>query len=149
MRHWFYDLSSGILSGDSYAGSDLACNTPPGLGAITGVADWRAQRVDVSTGELVPYQPPAPLETDLQTWAWDAQAWAWVAMPTTAALEAGIRAERDRLLTACDWVRLRSLDLGQPIPPDWLAYRQALRDLPQQTGFPTNVTWPAKPSGAN
>ena len=28
---------------------------------------------------------------------------------------------------------------------EWHTYRQALRDLPEQTGFPTTVTWPTKP----
>ncbi len=33
---------------------------------------------------------------------------------------------------------------------DWAAYRQALRDLPEQAGFPFNITWPEAPeSGVN
>ena len=31
------------------------------------------------------------------------------------------------------------------VPDDWRTYRQALRDIPAQSGFPTNVTWPVKP----
>ena len=27
----------------------------------------------------------------------------------------------------------------------WATYRQALRDIPNQEGFPTDVAWPAKP----
>tara|TARA_R110001606_G_C15233954_1_gene635417 strand:- start:70 stop:390 length:321 start_codon:yes stop_codon:yes gene_type:complete len=29
-----------------------------------------------------------------------------------------------------------------------IAYRQALRDLPSQEGWPTNITWPTKPLSA-
>jgi hypothetical protein len=29
---------------------------------------------------------------------------------------------------------------------DWIAYRQALRNIPLQVGFPTDVTWPTKPA---
>ena len=29
---------------------------------------------------------------------------------------------------------------------EWKTFRQALRDIPTQAGFPTNVTWPTKPS---
>jgi len=29
---------------------------------------------------------------------------------------------------------------------DWMAFRQALREIPLQAGFPTNVTWPAEPA---
>jgi len=57
---------------------------------------------------------------------------------------ATIRAKRDRLLAASDWVTLRSHDLNEPVPPEWLAYRQALRDLPQ-TCDPMNVAWPVAP----
>jgi hypothetical protein len=29
---------------------------------------------------------------------------------------------------------------------DWMAFRQALRDIPLQAGFPTTVQWPAEPA---
>lgn len=32
------------------------------------------------------------------------------------------------------------------VPDDWRTYRQALRDVPSQSGFPTDVTWPLEPS---
>lgn len=35
--------------------------------------------------------------------------------------------------------------LKQIFSSDWAVYRQALRDLPQQEGFPFNVTWPNSP----
>ncbi|MBR1584750.1 MAG: phage tail assembly chaperone [Clostridia bacterium] len=35
--------------------------------------------------------------------------------------------------------------LKKLINGDWAKYRQALRDLPKQPGFPHNVTWPTPP----
>ena len=29
---------------------------------------------------------------------------------------------------------------------DWMAFRQALRDIPLQAGFPTNIVWPTEPA---
>ncbi len=29
---------------------------------------------------------------------------------------------------------------------DWIAFRQALRDIPLQSGFPTNIVWPTEPA---
>jgi len=29
---------------------------------------------------------------------------------------------------------------------DWMAFRQALRDIPLQAGFPTNIVWPSEPA---
>ena len=53
----------------------------------------------------------------------------------------GVRMERDSLLAATDWMALSDLTLTA----DWAAYRQALRDVTAQAGFPHNVTWPSKP----
>lgn len=36
-------------------------------------------------------------------------------------------------------------NLGDVLSNSWAVYRQALRDLPQQEGFPFNVTFPEKP----
>ena len=66
-----------------------------------------------------------------------------------------LRAERDRLLTACDWVVTMHKELGTNIPAAWKTYRQALRDLPASAspsldsdGYldMTSVTWPTEPS---
>lgn len=35
--------------------------------------------------------------------------------------------------------------LNQLLKSDWAEYRQALRDLPEQAGFPFNITWPETP----
>lgn len=56
--------------------------------------------------------------------------------------EQEVRAERDRLLTSSDWTQVADAPVDQAA---WAAYRQALRDVSQQAGFPHNVTWPAKP----
>lgn len=68
--------------------------------------------------------------------------------PTAEELAAGARAQRDGLLLASDWVVVRSKELGQHTPDDWAAYRQALRDIPEQSGFPENVEWPEPPKSS-
>lgn len=52
-----------------------------------------------------------------------------------------VRAQRNRLLAETDYLALSDLTLSS----DMAAYRQALRDVPSQAGFPTDVTWPVKP----
>lgn len=52
------------------------------------------------------------------------------------------RALRGRLLAASDWTQVADAPVDQAA---WSTYRQALRDLPDQAGFPDNVTWPEKP----
>ena len=58
-----------------------------------------------------------------------------------AALEATERATRDDLLKATDHYGLSDV----PMTDAMAAYRQALRDVPQQAGFPQTITWPTKP----
>lgn len=68
--------------------------------------------------------------------------------PTQEQLAESVRAKRDALLAACDWVAIRANELGEPVPQDWADYRQALRDVPEQAGFPENVEWPTEPESA-
>ena len=60
-------------------------------------------------------------------------------------LSSEVRAERNQLLSSCDWTQIADA----PVDTDaWKIYRQALRDITSQTGFPTSITWPTKP-GSN
>ena len=52
-----------------------------------------------------------------------------------------VRGQRNRLLAETDYLALSDSTLTS----DMAAYRQALRDVPSQEGFPTDVTWPVKP----
>jgi hypothetical protein len=56
-----------------------------------------------------------------------------------------IRAERNTKLTECDWTQLNDTPLDNTAKVAWTTYRQALRDIPTQSGFPHNVIWPVKP----
>jgi hypothetical protein len=53
-----------------------------------------------------------------------------------------MRDARDSALTRCDWVITRAFEEGNPVPANYLAYRNALRDLPSQPGFPYEYVWP-------
>jgi len=58
-----------------------------------------------------------------------------------AALEATERSTRDDLLKATDHYGLSDVTMTEAMT----TYRQALRDVPQQEGFPQTITWPTKP----
>ena len=57
-----------------------------------------------------------------------------------------LREQRNRRLTQCDWVTLRSVATDTPIPEEWKTYMQALRDLPANTTDPNNPVWPQAPT---
>lgn len=59
-----------------------------------------------------------------------------------------VRGQRDELLLQSDWTDTASAPtrLGTDVYNSWQVYRQQLRDVPEQSGFPLNVAWPTKPS---
>jgi len=53
-----------------------------------------------------------------------------------------VRTQRDALLKDSDWTQVSDAPVDQSA---WANYRQALRDLPEQEGFPQEVVWPNPP----
>jgi hypothetical protein len=56
-----------------------------------------------------------------------------------------LRTERNKRLSQCDWVATRAFTTNTPVPGEWKAYMQALRDLPANTTDPSNPVWPVAP----
>jgi len=75
-------------------------------------------------------------------WGWDVTALtAEQIAARDAAKAASIRRERDSLLAATDWTALSDVTMSA----EMATYRQALRDITAQEGFPHSTTWPTKP----
>ena len=53
-----------------------------------------------------------------------------------------VRVDRTLRLQASDWTQLADATVDSQA---WSVYRQSLRDIPQQEGFPWGVTWPEQP----
>lgn len=68
----------------------------------------------------------------------------------TAPTERAVRNHRNQLLNNVvdPFVSnaLRWADLDSDTQTAWTTYRQALLDIPEQEGFPTNVAWPTEPA---
>ena len=83
-----------------------------------------------ANGDVAAYVPPTQAELDAQA-------------------AANVRAERDmKLATEVDPIAgnaLRWAALTAEQQQAWADYRQALLDIPQQSGFPHDVVWPTKP----
>jgi len=82
----------------------------------------------------VPFTPQEEAE-------WDAMEAEWAAGANDRAASA-LRTERNAKLTESDWTQVLDAQVDQAA---WAAYRQALRDMPAQAGFPNTVTWPVEP----
>jgi hypothetical protein len=58
-------------------------------------------------------------------------------------LASEIRQKRNEMLAETDYLVAQDYPLPPELAPAVWAYRQALRDIPEQPGFPYNVKWPA------
>jgi hypothetical protein len=90
--------------------------------------------------EYVVYELPPVLING--TWI---QQWG-TRLPTeeeTAAKQIEVRADRNRRLSDCDWTQVADAPVDQAA---WQAYRQLLRDVTSQPGFPWDTEWPIPPA---
>jgi hypothetical protein len=71
---------------------------------------------------------------------WDGQSFQPPARPLVTAEEA--RTTRNTLLAASDWTQVADAPVDQAA---WATYRQALRDITAQAGFPESINWPLSP----
>tara|TARA_R110000744_G_scaffold21830_1_gene56224 strand:+ start:223 stop:504 length:282 start_codon:yes stop_codon:yes gene_type:complete len=55
---------------------------------------------------------------------------------------AKVREDRNAKLVSSDWTQVADAPVDQAA---WATYRQVLRDIPSQTGFPNTIDWPTEP----
>ena len=139
------DDSLVILNGDPCFDVDFgSCNIPKNTHALQwdGVSGWIEEKGsnNVQISEL-------PEWANLCIGLWHERE-----PPIELPAEDLIRFKRDGLLSYTDWVIAKAVEqacvgsIDPIIAPEWLAYRQSLRDVTQQAGFPNDVAWPVKPT---
>lgn len=57
-----------------------------------------------------------------------------------------VRTQRDTLLAGTDWTQGADAPLTADQIAAYKTYREALRNLPTQAGFPSNIAWPTEPA---
>lgn len=119
---------------------DLAGNL--GAGEAFLETDRVGDHLWVRGGEVVviPSPPSSYHDFDPAVWEWrDRRS----SQQLADAAAAQARVERDALLQSCDWAMLPDSPTDKAA---WQAYRQALRDISTQEGFPHRIEWPERPS---
>lgn len=101
---------------------------------------------DGATFVAYPERPGSYHVFDFDSRSWtDPRDAAWYAAERDRLLGM-LREERDARLTASDWSQLPDAPLSAEGLAAWRAYRQALRDLPENTADPANPDWPTPPT---
>jgi len=76
---------------------------------------------------------------------WNGEEWELNEGEQQLILAEKVRNQRNQLLIESDWVVAKAYETQTTIPEQWVTYRQALRDIPQQNNFPVDVVFPEKP----
>ena len=84
-----------------------------------------------------------PVFTDGETTAAEQEA-AYKAMKDAEQAKS-VRQQRDAKLAESDWRVIKALESNTPQDFEWAVYRQALRDITAQPGFPWTIDWPVNP----
>lgn len=90
----------------------------------------------------------APVRNEFGIWK---QTWQVVDMNADEQIAADLRqagnmrAQRNLMIARTDWTQLPDAPLSAESKTAWATYRQALRDITSQAGFPWTVNWPTQP----
>lgn len=86
-----------------------------------------------------------PNEQEGKIIVWNGSEWYFKDIVVSAERKAAeARHHRNSLLAQSDWRMLP--DIPEKFVSGWAIYRQSLRDLPQQEGFPETINWPTAPT---
>tara|TARA_B100001250_G_scaffold305825_2_gene267749 strand:+ start:3161 stop:3628 length:468 start_codon:yes stop_codon:yes gene_type:complete len=120
-----------------------------------GTTKWECNMPDYDPETKLPFTSKEEVEPTLKEkllsnpnyWAQYRTAAEWKTINTPDEV-IEVRRKRDELLNKYEWT-VNSPDLTDSKKAEWKTYRQALRDLPDQSGFPweaDGLTWPTKPT---
>lgn len=102
------------------------------------------QTIGWPSKDVLETYPEDTVEVSLKTQAnteWNGTDWV-PSVPDRLSAASEARAKRNALLAASDWTQVADSPVDQAA---WAVYRQALRDITSQSGFPLEITWPAQP----
>lgn len=93
----------------------------------------------IANGEVVAIPPKPNYESHF-----DYASGQWVG--DSVKQEAVVISQRNGLLYSSDWTQIPNNPLTPEVQQQWAVYRQALRDVTSQSGYPFNVIWPTPPA---
>ena len=148
MNYTTYNTQTGEITGSG------ATNDPDSITPNPGDAVYLEQALDFYSfwfngSNPTAYTPEQTLAKRLRPGyvaQWNNQTMSWSDLRTIDQVWAGVRSQRNQLLSASDWTDVASAPtrLGAEVYGQWQTYRQALRDVTKQSD-PYNIVWPSPP----
>jgi hypothetical protein len=111
---------------------------PEGFSIIELQSNPLTQYVKNNLIKNIPQKPNFECDFDFVNEAWT---------PSFDKQSQNIKAQRKILLLQSDWTQIANGPLIVEQQQAWADYRQQLRDIPSQSGYPFNVVWPTPPQG--
>jgi hypothetical protein len=147
-KYTTYNADTGEIV-TSFTGDEAntQANTPTGCLLVIG--EYSSLSGYFNSGVFVEYtdaQKSAKRTRPKYLASWDNATMRWVDSRTSAEIETDALTKRGTLLAESDWTTLSDVPLSPQQKTDWAAYRQALRDITVQSGFPQDIQWPVAPA---
>jgi hypothetical protein len=136
MNYIIYDTLTGQIK-RSVITQDVAMQLQENESYIEGFAN--SSNFYVNNGLLVPL-PPKPNE--FYVFSYETKSWV---LDNNLAIK-DIKLTRNKLLELSDWTQIPNGPLTSEKQQEWAVYRQELRDITSQPGYPYNVVWPTPPT---
>lgn len=125
-------IQSGHCPDDDY----VLQQVPEGCSIIDMESTPSNQYVENSVVVNKPLQPNEFCVFDYQSKQW---------IPNADLAKQYVSRQRNTFLYQSDWTQIPNNPLTPEKQQQWADYRQQLRDIPTQSGYPFNVVWPTQP----
>lgn len=129
-----YETSGKIIRTGYCQDIDFELQVGESENITEGTADATTQYIDNGVVTDMPERPVGYYKFDYTQKAW---------VQDYDKADAEQRIKRSRLLKESDWTQLPDVPLTNKT--GWANYRQQLRDIPEQSGYPYNINWPMPP----
>jgi hypothetical protein len=139
MNYTIYNLTTGEIYSSGSVPDVSIQKVPEGFALILQQSNPFTDYI--VNGEVISL-PPKP-ETGAYVFDYSQQKW----VEDTQEQESDVLAKRNSLLQQSDWTQIPNNPLTPEQQEAWAIYRQELRDVTSQSGYPFNVIWPTPPQG--
>ena len=151
----YVKVNNGAVEKYPYSASELMADNPqvsfPQNISAALLAEWGVFPVSVTEKPTVDHtkniaEDFPQLLNDAWTQVWEVtDASAEEIQNRTETKATSVREVRNIEISVCDWTQLPDTPLTTEKKQEWAVYRQELRDITSQPGFPWEVDWPIKP----